>query len=94
MEKVIISEWGSIIALNLENNAIRKPVELYNNKVIKVHAPTQIITENEVIDVDKDCYVALMHSFSEDGRSKSKPIIISDPVTIYDIDRFLEDEAV
>lgn len=94
MEKVIISEWGSIIALNLDNNAIRKPIELYNNKVIKVNAPAQIITETEVIDIDKECYVTLMHSFSEDGRSKSKPIVISDPVTVYDIDQFLKDEAV
>ena len=83
MEKIIISKSGFIV-FDTETNVVRRPIDLYfTNRVVRVD-----ITDDEIIDVEPNSYVTVFTAYDEAGYAKDKVIIISDPVTVHDLDEF------
>lgn len=88
MEKIIISKSGFIV-FDTESNIVRKPIDLYfTNRVVRVDKGGQVITDDEVINVEPNSYVTVFNAYDEAGYVKSKVIVISDPATVHDLDEF------
>lgn len=88
MEKIIISKSGFIV-FDTETNVVRRPIDLYfTNRVARVDQGGQVITDDEIIDVEPNSYVTVFTAYDEAGYAKDKVIIISDPATVHDLDEF------
>lgn len=88
MEKIIISKTGFIV-FDTETNVVRRPIDLYfTNRVARVDKGGQVITDDEIIDVEPNSYVTVFNAYDEAGYAKSKVIVISDPATVHDLDEF------
>lgn len=88
MEKIIISKSGFIV-FDTESNVVRRPIDLYfTNRVARVDKGGQVITDDEVIDVEPNSYVTVFSAYDEAGFTRSKVIVISDPATVHDLDEF------
>ena len=88
MEKIIISKTGFIV-FDTETNVVRRPIDLYfTNRVARVDQGGQVITDDEIIDVEPNSYVTVFTAYDEAGYAKDKVIIISDPATVHDLDEF------
>lgn len=91
MEKIIVNSYGDAIALNTETNEIREKIEgLSYDTIIRAHEDTQVITKDEVVNVNKGEWVITVHRWSEKG-NKAKVIVISDPATIHDLNEWKEE---
>ena len=88
MEKIIISKAGFIV-FDTETNVVRRPIDLYfTNRVARVDKGGQVITDDEIIDVEPNSYVTVFTAYDEAGYAKDKVIVISDPATVHDLDEF------
>lgn len=88
MEKIIISKSGFIV-FDTETNVVRRPIDLYfTNRVVRVDKGGQVITDDEIIDVEPNSYVTVFTAYDEAGYAKDKVIVISDPATVHDLDEF------
>lgn len=88
MEKIIISKSGFIV-FDTETNVVRRPIDLhFTNRVARVDKGGQVITDDEIIDVESNSYVTVFNAYDEAGYAKSKVIVISDPATVHDLDEF------
>lgn len=88
MEKIIISKSGFIV-FDTETNVVRRPIDLYfTNRVARVDKGGQVITDDEIIDVEPNSYVTVFNAYDEAGYTKSKVVVISDPATVHDLDEF------
>jgi hypothetical protein len=88
MEKIIISKSGFIV-FDTETNVVRRPIDLYfTNRVARVDKGGQVITDDEVINVEPNSYVTVFTAYDEAGYAKNKVIVISDPATVHDLDEF------
>ena len=88
MEKIIINSYGDAIALNTETNEIREKIDgLSYDTVIKAHEDAQVITKNEIVNVNKGEWIITVHSWGDKG-PRAKAIVISDPATIHDLDEW------
>ena len=88
MEKIIISKSGYIV-FDTETNVVRRPIDLYfTNRVARVDKGGQVITDDEIIDVEPNSYVTVFNAYDEAGYTKSKVVVISDPATVHDLDEF------
>ena len=88
MEKIIISESGFIV-FDTESNVVRRPIDLYfTNRVARVDKGGQVITDDEIIDVEPNSYVTVFNAYDEAGHTRSKVVVISDPATVHDLDEF------
>lgn len=88
MEKIIISKSGFIV-FDTETNVVRRPIDLYfTNRVARVDKGGQVITDDEIIDVEPNSYVTVFTAYDEAGYAKDKVIVISDPATVHDLDEF------
>lgn len=88
MEKIIISKSGFIV-FDTETNVVRRPIDLYfTNRVARVDKGGQVITDDEIIDVEPNSYVTVFTAYDEAGYAKNKVIVISDPATVHDLDEF------
>ena len=88
MEKIVVSKHGDIIALNTETNVTRGKVDgLYSDSMIKAEEDAQVITKEEVINVNKGEWVIAFRSWTGKG-AKTKVIVISDPAAIHDLDEW------
>ena len=88
MEKIIISKSGFIV-FDTETNVVRRPIDLYfTNRVARVDKGGQVITDDEIIDVEPNSYVTVFNAYDEAGYTRSKVIVISDPATVHDLDEF------
>lgn len=88
MEKIIISKSGFIV-FDTESNVVRRPIDLYfTNRVARVDKGGQVITDDEIIDVEPNSYVTVFNAYDEAGYTRSKVVVISDPATVHDLDEF------
>lgn len=88
MEKIIISKTGFIV-FDTETNVVRRPIDLYfTNRVARVDKGGQVITDDEIIDVEPNSYVTVFNAYDEAGYTRSKVVVISDPATVHDLDEF------
>lgn len=88
MEKIIVSNCGDILAFNTETNAVREKADgLYSDSMIKAEEDAQVITKEEVINVNKGEWVIAFRSWTGKG-AKTKVIVISDPAVIHDLDEW------
>lgn len=88
MEKIIISKSGFIV-FDTETNVVRRPIDLYfTNRVVRVDKGGQVITDDEIIDVEPNSYVTVFNAYDEAGYTRSKVVVISDPATVHDLDEF------
>lgn len=86
---------SGFIVFDTESNIVRKPIDLYfTNRVARVDKGGQVITDDEVIDVEPNSYVTVFNAYDEDGFSKSKVVVISDPATVHDLDEFYTETRV
>lgn len=88
MEKIIISKSGFVV-FDTETNVVRRPIDLYfTNRVVRVNKGGQVITDDEIIDVESNSYVTVFNAYDEAGYTRSKVVVISDPATVHDLDEF------
>jgi hypothetical protein len=88
MEKIIISKSGFMV-FDTETNVVRRPIDLYfTNRVARVDKGGQVITDDEIIDVEPNSYVTVFNAYDEAGYTRSKVVVISDPATVHDLDEF------
>lgn len=88
MEKIIISKTGFIV-FDTETNVVRRPIDLYfTNRVARVDKGGQVITDDEIIDVEPNSYATVFNAYDEAGYTRSKVVVISDPATVHDLDEF------
>ncbi len=88
MEKIIVSNQGDILAFNTETNAMREKANgLYSDSMIKAEEDAQVITKEEVININKGEWVIVLRTWTGKG-AKIKVIVMSDPATIHDLDEW------
>lgn len=88
MEKIIVSNCGDILAFNTETNAVREKADgLYSDSMIKAEEDAQVITKEEVININKGEWVIVFRKWTSKG-AKIKVIVISDPAAVHDLDEW------
>lgn len=91
MEKIIVGNRGDMLAFNTETNVVREKVNgLYSDSMIKAEEDAQVITKEEVINVNKGEWIIAFRSWTGKG-AKIKVIVISDPATVHDLDEWKEE---
>lgn len=77
------------MVFDTETNVVRRPIDLYfTNRVARVDKGGQVITDDEIIDVEPNSYVTVFNAYDEAGYTRSKVVVISDPATVHDLDEF------
>lgn len=77
------------MVFDTETNVVRRPIDLYfTNRVARVDRGGQVITDDEVINVEPNSYVTVFNAYDEAGYTRSKVVVISDPATVHDLDEF------
>lgn len=89
MEKILINKRGEAVSFNTESNSITPMIDNTSCTLYQADKDGQVITNNEVIDVKKGEFILHCRLWQE-NKFITKTVIISDPVTIYDLNEWYE----
>lgn len=84
MEKILVDNYGDVIAFNTESNSISPKLNDVDCKLHIANADGQIISKHEVIDVKKGEIILTTYTWVDD-EPVVKVVVVSDKTAIHDI---------